>query len=70
MNHRQKVIHEHAEQIVKAVETITEIISLDDLVYQVRDQEGLGWEGPQVAAYGRALSKLTLAMDAVKEASA
>jgi len=30
-------------------------IDLGDLVYQVRDREGLGWEGPDVTAWGNAV---------------
>lgn len=31
-------------------------VSLGDLVYQVRDRELLGWDGPQVLAWDRAVT--------------
>lgn len=31
-------------------------IDLGDLVYQVLDREGLGWDGPDVTAWGNAVT--------------
>lgn len=32
-------------------------IDLGDLVYEVREREGLGWEGPSVKAWGSAVAR-------------
>jgi hypothetical protein len=41
---------DEALSILRAIQAHPHI-DLDDLVYQVREREGLGWEGPQVKAW-------------------
>jgi hypothetical protein len=38
--------------------TLNSIIHLGDLVYEVRENEGQGWDGPKVKAWGEACAKM------------
>lgn len=42
-------------------------VSLDDLVYTVREREGEGWEGPSVVTWGNAVAD---AQRAIRDAKA
>lgn len=46
---------EAAEAIANASKTMDEINNFGDRIYDVRERECLGWEGPKVKAYGKAL---------------
>lgn len=39
-----------------------EYIDLGDLIYTVREREGLGWEGPWVEEWGTALTEVNAAI--------
>jgi hypothetical protein len=51
-----------AHEAIKMISS-NEHVSLGDLVYKVRDREGLNWEGPSVIAWGAAVDKI----NAIKE---
>lgn len=40
------------------IEIVNEAHNLGDAVYDVREREGLGWDGPQVTAYTSAIAAL------------
>jgi hypothetical protein len=48
------------DQALNILRELNSIIPLSDLVYRVRDTEGLGWDGPQVKAWGDACDKMRL----------
>jgi hypothetical protein len=50
---------------VKAITTHPHI-TLGDLVYEVREQEGEGWDGPGVKAWGDAVTELDAAVKAAE----
>lgn len=41
-----------------AAATILKDSSISDCIYDVRDREGLGWDGPLVAKFGEACNTL------------
>jgi hypothetical protein len=43
---------------LELLHTLNSIIPLGDLVYRVRDVEGLGWNGPQVVVWGDACDQM------------
>ena len=45
-------------EILADLAVVNEIHPLGDAVYDVREREGLGWEGPKVVAYGKAVQRL------------
>lgn len=47
-------------ELLQALRAITsnKHISLGDLIYQVRDAEGLGWDGPQVTQWSNAVATI------------
>lgn len=65
-----KRLREQNEERVAALVAISTNphINLGDLVYAVRDAEGLGWEGPAVAAWGEACEAVKAAISTGKEA--
>ncbi len=46
-----------ADDVVQVLRDMYEILHLDDLVYNVRDSEGLGWDGPKVKAWADACER-------------
>jgi hypothetical protein len=42
---------------------LNNILDLGDLVYNVREREGLGWEGPQVKAWDAACTRMKKLFD-------
>lgn len=53
-----------ANDLLEALEALTSNphLSLGDLVYQVREAEGEGWDGPAVTAWGAAVEKARAAI--------
>ena len=49
---------ERLRELESCVITINELNNLSDSIYDVRDRELLGWEGPKTKTYGEAISKL------------
>lgn len=45
---------------LEILHTLNSIIPLGDLIYRVRDVEGLGWNGPKVKAWGAACDQMRL----------
>jgi hypothetical protein len=45
-------------EVIEVFRTLNDIIPLAELVYNVRDNEGRGWYGPKVVAWGDACEKL------------
>ena len=45
-------------ELESVIVVINELNNLSDAIYDVRDREGEGWEGPKTKAYGEAISKL------------
>lgn len=60
-----------APDLLEALEAISVNPHLDlgDLVYKVRESEGLGWDGPAVTAWGEAVVKLNAAIRKAKPES-
>lgn len=44
--------------------TTAKYVSLGDLVYDVREREGLGWDGPAVKAWSDAVTEANAAIKA------
>jgi hypothetical protein len=61
-----KRISEQATSVLEALMVIREIISFEDLVYDVRERELKGWDGPKVVAYSDACMKMNKAMEAIR----
>lgn len=57
-----------APEMLAALEAITSNthIDLEDLVYNVRDDEGLGWEGPAVRQWSEAVTSVKEAIRKAK----
>lgn len=49
------VLRDRGTVLLAAIETLDRILPLGDRVYDVREREGKGWEGPQVMEYSNAL---------------
>lgn len=49
---------ERLKELMSCIVVINELHNLGDAIYDVREREGEGWEGPKVTAYGNALKKL------------
>ena len=49
---------ERLKELESCILVINELNNLSDAIYDVRDREGEGWEGPKTKAYGEAVSKL------------
>ncbi|MGD9643791.1 MAG: hypothetical protein AB7V08_13750 [Elusimicrobiales bacterium] len=45
-------------ELLEAVRTVDRIHSLGDAVYQVRERELQGWDGPLVTEYGNAVATI------------
>ena len=45
-------------ELESCIVVINELNNLSDAIYDVRDRELKGWEGPKVKAYGEAVTKL------------
>ena len=45
------------QEALKVLATLESILPLGDMIYQVRDSEGLGWDGPKVKAWGAACDR-------------
>jgi len=45
-------------ELESVIVVVNELHNLSDAIYDVREREGEGWEGPKVKAYGEAISKL------------
>jgi hypothetical protein len=45
-------------ELQSVIVVINELNNLSDAIYDVRDRESKGWEGPKTKAYGEAISKL------------
>ena len=45
-------------ELESCIVVINELNNLSDAIYDVRDRELKGWEGPKTKAYGEAISKL------------
>lgn len=45
-------------------------IALGDCIYDVREREGEGWEGPRVKAWGEAVHEAEAAIKAAEDAGA
>lgn len=50
---------------LEAAKAMDEILCFSDKIYDVREREGEGWEGPKVKAYSQALTRF---QEALKEA--
>jgi hypothetical protein len=57
-----------APELLEALEALTSNphVNLGDLVYQVRDREGLGWDGPQVTKWSNAVQQARAAIAKAK----
>ena len=57
-----------APDLLEALEALTTnpYVNLGDLIYQVRDREGLGWEGPNVTAWNNAFMAANAAIAKAK----
>jgi hypothetical protein len=57
-----------APRLLEALEALTSNphVNLGDLVYQVRDREGLGWDGPQVTKWSNAVQQASAAIAKAK----
>lgn len=51
------------EQALNILRELNSIIPLGDLIYEVRDNEGLGWDGPKVKAWGDACDQIQVLFD-------
>ena len=51
-------VGEKLRELESCIVVINELHSLSDAIYDVRDREGEGWEGPKTKAYSEAISKL------------
>lgn len=49
---------ERLAELQSVIVVINELNNLSDMIYDVRDRELKGWEGPKTKAYGEAISKL------------
>jgi hypothetical protein len=45
-------------EALKLLHDLNEICNLGDLIYHVRENEGLGWGGPNVVAWGNACKRM------------
>ena len=45
--------HDELEEVMKAVRRLLEVHHLGDFIYEIRDHEGLGWDGPKVTSFNR-----------------
>ena len=43
---------------LELLNTFDRLIHLEDVIYQVRDNEGLGWDGPKVREWAEACKRL------------
>jgi hypothetical protein len=57
-----------APDLLAALEALSSnpCINLGDLIYQVREREGKGWDGPAVTAWGEAVEKAKAAINKAK----
>ena len=57
-----------APELLEALEALTSNphVDLGDLVYQVRDREGLGWDGPEVTKWSNAVQQARAAIAKAK----
>lgn len=46
----------------EALEILLDVEHAADWIYAVREREGLGWEGPRVGAYSKAIEELRLTL--------
>jgi hypothetical protein len=55
-------------ELLEALEALTSHphVHLGDLVYQVRDREGLGWDGPEVTKWSNAVQQASAAIAKAK----
>lgn len=53
-----KSVSEDRLEILADLAVVNEISPLGDRIYDVREREGLGWEGPKVTAYSKAVQRL------------
>lgn len=51
-----------ADALAKAVSIMNRILDFGDRIYEVREREGMGWEGPKVTEYGKAHTEFTKAL--------
>lgn len=51
-------LFEEMAALVRALRTMNDILNFGDRIYDVREREGMGWEGPQVKAYGDACASI------------
>jgi len=60
----QRDLIEAAPLLLEALKALTsnEHIDLGDLIYKVRENEGLGWEGPSVTQWSDAVQKAQAAI--------
>lgn len=49
-------IANYADEMHRLIILLAQNVSLEDLVYKVRDTEGLGWDGPKVKGAGEAIA--------------
>lgn len=42
------------DRVVEAIRTIDRLHNLGDAIYEVREREAKGWDGPNVSAYNAA----------------
>lgn len=45
-------------ELESVIVAINKLHNLSDAIYDVREHEGEGWEGPKTKAYGEAINKL------------
>ncbi len=54
-------------KLLAAVRQVNELHSLGEAIYDVRDNEDLGWEGPQVTAYSVAVAEIERILETYPE---
>lgn len=61
MNNKEKAVLSELVRVIDAIND-NEHIDLGDLIYNVREREGKGWDGPSVHAWGQAVTDLKIVL--------
>ena len=51
------------DEALQVLHDFNEICDLGDLIYHVRENEGLGWDGPKVQAWSDACTRMKNLLD-------
>lgn len=66
---RFKIVDVDIDAAIEVLQALNEVRDLGDFIYDIREREALGWEGPQVTKWSDAVTRAKILIDKHREST-